>query len=156
MIDKNVCIRKAKASDIEKIIGFQLTTALETEGLQLEKTVVTNGVKAVFKDPTKGQYYIAEKSGKPVGCLLVVPEWSDWRNGTVLWIHSVYIDSNERRQGILRMLYEHLRNLVKESPHLMGIRTLVDKRNQRGIRVAQALGLRGDHYETFEWLKEKN
>jgi len=60
----------------------------------------------------------------------------------------------ERRQGVLRKLYEHLEELVKKSPHLMGLRTLIDKHNQRGLRVARALGMRGDHYETYEWLKE--
>jgi len=154
MSKKNFHIREANITEIGKIVEFQLNTALETEGLHLKKTTVMKGVKAVFDNPSKGQYYIAEKSGEPIGCLLVIPEWSDWRNGTVLWIHSIYVITRERHQGVLRKLYEHLQGLVTKSPHLIGLRTLIDKRNLRGLEVASALGMQREHYETYEWLKE--
>jgi len=147
-------IRKARASDADKIVKFQMSTALETEGMELDKQTVTKGVKAVFEQPSKGHYYIAEKKGQPIACVLVVSEWSDWRNGTVLWIHSIYVVPQERRKGVLKELYNYLQDMVLKSPNLMGIRTLIDKRNQRGIKVAQALGLLGEHYNTFEWLKK--
>jgi L-amino acid N-acyltransferase YncA len=149
-----IYIRKARAADTEKIVEFQMSTALETEGMQLDEQTVTKGVKAVFEQPSKGFYYIAEKEGQPIGCVLVVPEWSDWRNGTVLWMHSIYVVPQQRRKGVLKELYNYLQEMVLKSPNLMGIRTLIDKRNQRGIKVAQALGLPGDHYNTFEWLKK--
>ena len=154
MTKRNFRIREATVSDIEQLVELQLNTALETEGVRLEKTTVDKGVKAVFQDPSKRQYYIAEKSGQPIGCLLVVPEWSDWRNGTILWIHSIYVIPGERRQGVLRKLYEHLQSLVNKSPHLLGLRTLIDKGNLRGLEAARALGMKSEHYETYEWLKE--
>ena len=69
-------------------------------------------------------------------------------------IHSIYVIPELRRQGVLRSVYSYLQNMVAKSPHLMGLRTLVDKRNVRGIEAAKALGLEGEHYETFEWLKK--
>jgi len=40
----------------------------------------------VFDDSNKGTYMIAQCDDRIVGSLLTIPEWSDWRNGTVLWI----------------------------------------------------------------------
>jgi len=36
----------------------------------------------------------------------------------------------------------------------LGIRTLIDKGNLRGLEAARALGMKSEHYETYEWLKE--
>ena len=84
-------IRKAKSSDINQIVDFQIMMAHETEQIQLQRYTVEKGVTAVVFDPAKGQYYVAEINGKVIGSLLTTFEWSDWRNGTILWIQSVYI-----------------------------------------------------------------
>lgn len=86
-----VTIRPGLLFDIDIIADFQVKTAHETENLKLDPPIVTQGVTAVLDDPSKGKYWLAERAGEVVGCLLTVPEWSDWRNGTVLWIHSVYV-----------------------------------------------------------------
>jgi len=145
-------IRPGLLFDIEVITQFQIRMALETESLKLDPSTVLKGVTAVFDDPSKGKYWIAEKAGEVVGCLLTVPEWSDWRNGTVLWIHSVYIREEFRNQGIFRKLYAHLTQMVKETPDLRGLRLYVDKSNVSAQRVYEKLGMSGEHYHLFEWL----
>jgi len=84
-------IRKGNLSDTERIVGLQMQMAKETEGLQLDKTLVSRGVQGVFQEPARGTYWIAEEKDDILGMLLAVPEWSDWRNGTVLWMHSICI-----------------------------------------------------------------
>ena len=96
--------------------------ALETENLKLDHATVIKGVTAVFDDPVKGKYWIAESNGNAIGCLLTVPEWSDWRNGTVLWIHSVYVRPQLRKMGVFRKLYLHLKTMVEASSDLRGLR----------------------------------
>lgn len=146
-------IRLAHQNDAAAIVGFQLRMARETEGVELDLPTVTRGVQAVLDDPAKGQYWVAESGGRVVGSLLTTYEWSDWRNGTVLWIQSVYVPLELRRSGIYSRLYEHLRERVLDSPGLMGIRLYVDRRNAAAQRVYERLGMSREHYEMFEWLK---
>jgi GNAT superfamily N-acetyltransferase len=127
--------------------------AWETEELALNSETVTAGVQGVFDDPTRGEYWIAECEGEVVGSLLTVPEWSDWRNGTVLWIHSVYVIPGARKQGVFRTLYENLRVRVESSDDLKGLRLYVETGNGNAQNVYEKMGMSADHYQLFEWLK---
>lgn len=98
-------IRVAVHLDLHDIANFQIAMAKETESLDLDPATVFRGVDAVLKDQNKGEYWIAESNGIAVACLLLIPEWSDWRCATVLWIHSVYVIPKFRRSGIFRKLY---------------------------------------------------
>lgn len=146
-------IRPALPSDAPAIAEFQLRMARETEDLELDRDTVNRGVEAVFADPAKGIYWIAESAGRIVGCLLTTYEWSDWRNGTVLWIQSLYVLPEERGRGVYRALYEHLRREVEMNPSLKGIRLYVDRRNATAQRVYERLGMTREHYDLFEWMK---
>ena len=146
-------VRAAQPGDAPVIVDFQLRMARETEDLELGLDTVTRGVAAVFADPGKGAYWVAERAGKVVGGLLTTFEWSDWRNGVVLWIQSVYVVPEERGRGVYRALYEHLRRRVEADSDLKGIRLYVEKRNEAAQRVYERLGMTREHYELFEWLK---
>ena len=147
-------IRPGLLFDIPVIAEYQIKMAFETETMKLDPPTVELGVSAVFDDPSKGKYWLAEVNGQVVGCLLTVPEWSDWRNGTVLWIHSVYVHPEYRKFGVYRMLYQHLKTMVSEAPDLRGLRLYVDKTNLNAQKVYEALGMSGEHYQLYEWMKE--
>jgi GNAT superfamily N-acetyltransferase len=146
-------IRPGAAGDLETLVDFQLRMARETEALELDPGIVIRGVAAVLADPAKGSYWVAERDGGIVGSLLTTFEWSDWRNGTVLWIQSVYVVPGERGRGVYRALYEHLRRRVEGDPGLKGLRLYVDRRNAAAQEVYERLGMTREHYELFEWLK---
>lgn len=146
-------IRPGRRDDAETIVSFQLRMAEETEGLSLDEAVVRRGVHAVFDDPAKGRYWLAEVDARVAGALLTVPEWSDWRSGTVLWIHSLYVLPAYRRRGVFRALFEHLRASVVEDDSLMGLRLYVDTRNRSAKSAYEAMGMDGEHYQMYEWLK---
>ncbi len=147
-------IRRGRRKDASNIIDFQIRMAKETEDFALDRPTVEKGVHAVFDDPHKGAYWIAELDNKVVGCLLTVPEWSDWRNGTVLWIHSVYVIPSARRRGIFRMMYENLKTTVEQSADLRGLRLYVERENERAQKTYNAMGMDGNHYKMFEWMRE--
>ncbi len=149
----DVLIRPGLLFDIDIIADFQVKMALETEKLKLEPPTVIKGVTAVLDDPSKGKYWLAERAGAVVGCLLTVPEWSDWRNGTVLWIHSVYVHPDHRKAGVYKKLYLHLKQMVEESSEFRGLRLYVDKSNVGAQKVYESLGMSGEHYHLYEWLK---
>lgn len=148
-----VKIRPGLLFDIDVIADFQVRMAWETEELELDPPTVHLGVAAVFDDPSKGKYWLAEVNGEVVGCLLTVPEWSDWRNGTVLWIHSVFVKPENRKHGVFRKLYSHLRTMVESSSDLRGLRLYVEKKNNLAQKVYESLGMSNEHYHLYEWLK---
>ena len=149
----DILIRPGLLFDIPVIADYQIKMALETENMKLDPPTVDKGVSAVFDDPSKGKYWLAEADGKVVGCLLTVPEWSDWRNGTVLWIHSVYVPPEYRQHGVYKKLYTHLKEMVQTSPEYRGLRLYVDKSNINAQKVYEALGMSGEHYHLYEWMK---
>ena len=150
-------IREANLCDSQYIVDFQLSMALETEDLKLNPEIVKKGVNAVFLDDTKGAYYIAEVDGKVVASLMTTYEWSDWRNGRVLWIQSVFVDANQRGKGIYRKLYEHVKERVQhDDTDFRGIRLYVDKTNTAAQKVYEKLGMENHHYEMYEWMNDQD
>lgn len=147
-------IRQANITDSASIVEFQLAMALETEQLQLHESTVVKGVAAVFADSSKGIYYVAETDGKVVGSLLTTFEWSDWRNGTVLWIQSVYVRPEFRKKSIFSRLYKHIQEKVANNADLRGIRLYADKTNTSAHGVYEHLGMTAEHYQMYEWMKE--
>lgn len=146
-------VRTASINDLDQLVAFQLAMAYETEGIELDKSTVNKGVEAVLNDISKGQYYVATIDGTVVSSLLTTYEWSDWRNGTVLWIQSVFVKPQFRRKGIYRKMYAHIKQSVEQNPNLKGIRLYADKTNIAAQKTYQNLGMSPDHYVTFEWLK---
>ncbi|MEI7523735.1 MAG: GNAT family N-acetyltransferase [Mariniphaga sp.] len=146
-------IRKAQNGDRDSIAGFQIEMAWETEHFKLELETVQKGVTAVLENDNLGAYYIAVVENEVVGSLLTTYEWSDWRNGTVLWIQSVYVNSSHRKRGIYAALYSHIKRLVAAEESLKGIRLYVDESNKQAMEVYARLGMDGEHYRVFEWMK---
>jgi GNAT superfamily N-acetyltransferase len=144
--------REAVPADASAIIEFQLAMARETEELELDRAILTSGVNAVFADPALGRYYIAEDDGNVIGSLMITYEWSDWRNGMVWWIQSVYVIPERRGQGVYAGLYAHVKQIVEQST-VRGIRLYVDKRNTPAQQVYTKLGMNGEHYLVFEWMR---
>ncbi|MHC4110390.1 MAG: GNAT family N-acetyltransferase, partial [Planctomycetota bacterium] len=107
-------VHKAKLSDSERIVELQLKMAQETEGLELNRDVVSKGVCGVFQEPARGTYWVVEEKDEILGVLLAIPEWSDWRNGTVLWIHSLYVVQKARGRGVFKKLYLSLKEQVEQ------------------------------------------
>ena len=146
-------LRYAKPKDLGSIVDFQQRMATETEGLQLDTHVLIKGIEAVLRDNTKGRYLIAVSGTKPVGMLLTTYEWSDWQNGTVIWIQSLFVENEFRRKGVFKKMYQYLKEQVLSDSALKGIRLYVDKTNTKAIETYNSIGMNGDHYQTFEWMK---
>ncbi|NJM25348.1 MAG: GNAT family N-acetyltransferase [Bacteroidia bacterium] len=146
-------IRNATVSDIASIVRFQQSMARETEGLELDTETLQAGVAALLSDRAKGYYKVVEVDGVVIACHMVTFEWSDWRNGNVLWIQSVYVDPEYRKQGIFRKMYEHLKEEVLNDPAIKGIRLYVERNNRRAQQTYNALGMNGEHYQVYEWMK---
>lgn len=148
-----ITIRAGRVKDIGVIVDFQIRMAKETEDLALDEDILGRGVKAVFEDKSKGKYYIAEKDGRAVGMLLTIPEWSDWRNGTILWIHSLYVIPEARGKRVFTKLYQYLRKMVEDSDELMGLRLYVYRENTNAQKIYERMGMYGGRNLMYEWFK---
>ena len=146
-------IREGKLKDKPAIVTFQLNMALETESISLDKTILEQGVSKVFEDESKGKYYVAEMNGEVIASLLITYEWSDWRNKQVWWIQSVYVVNDYRNQGVFKTMYEHVKSIAKSNPNIAGIRLYVDNSNKPAQEVYGKVGMNGEHYKVFEWMK---
>ena len=111
-------IRIGKSRDIPIIADYNIAMAMETEGKTLDKEIITAGVNSIINDNSKGVYWVVEIEEELVGQLMITYEWSDWRNGTMWWIQSVYVSEDFRRQGIYTSLYENLINLANKHPRV--------------------------------------
>ena len=147
-------IRKATPADAPAIISFQQAMAMETEELELKTDIITPGVKAVFDDPAKGEYYVADDQGQVVASLMITYEWSDWRNANVWWFQSVYVIPEYRRKGIFRMMYEHVKTEGQKAG-ITGLRLYVESENIRAQKTYEAMGMDGSHYRMFEWMGDR-
>jgi len=146
----NLIIRKASNNDINTIVTFNYLMAKETETILLDKNIVKLGVKSVITDPSKAQYWIAENNNTIIGQLMVTYEWSDWRNGDMWWISSVYVTENFRRRGVFSALYKHIEHMAKENPGCCGIRLYIEKHNERAQKTYLSLGMNDAGYDVME------
>jgi GNAT superfamily N-acetyltransferase len=147
-----ITVRRAVRADSAAIVGFNLSMAAETEGKTLSAGLLTSGVAAVFDDPSKGFYVIAEDGGRPVGGLLVTAEWSDWRNAYFWWIQSVYVDPASRKRGVYGCLHRWVENAARAAGNVCGLRLYVDADNAAARSVYERMGMSRSRYDFFESL----
>jgi GNAT superfamily N-acetyltransferase len=146
-------IEKASEEHIDVLIDFQQRLAFESEGVTLDAATIRLGMKAMFADTSKGVYYIAREDNEIIGCHMITFEWSDWRNGMVWWLQSVYVKESYRKKGIFKKMYDNIIAIIKNDPGLIGLRLYVDKSNERAMKVYGAMGMDGSHYTVYEWIK---
>jgi GNAT superfamily N-acetyltransferase len=138
-------IRPAEPEDAPFLVECNAAMASETEHKTLDREVLARGTRAVFDDPRRGFYLIAELDGDPAGCLLITYEWSDWRNGDWWWFQSVYVTPAARRAGIFRALYTEVERRARAAG-AVGLRLYVERDNERAQRTYASLGMEEEAY----------
>ena len=124
-------VRDAGPDDAAVIAAFNSAMAEETEGKSLDPDIIGPGVANLLADGRRGRYWVAENDGVVVGQIMVTYEWSDWRNGNLWWIQSVYVHPDWRRKGVFSALYHHVESLASADPDAIGLRLYVEENNTR-------------------------
>lgn len=145
-------IRPASPDDWRTIAEFNVRLAAETEDKQLVAATVEAGVQGLLSDSRRGRYFVACVADRIVGQLMHTFEWSDWRNGEIWWLQSVYVHPEFRRQGVFRSLNDHLARLAEGSPGVVGLRLYVEHENTPAQRTYQSLGMTDPGYRVMEQL----
>ncbi len=147
-------IRKALQEDSMKIIEFQIKFALETKNISLVKSELQKGVEFIFKNPAVGQYYVAIFNMKVVGFCLTLNEWSDWRNGRVIWVDTIYVDAEHRGMGVSKELIKKIKEVVDQSFDYKGVRLYIGKDDIHAQKLFESLDMNANNYKLYEWLKK--
>ena len=145
----NTIIRKAVKGDEKYIAHHNCLMAFETENKKLAPAIVLKGVKAVFADPKKGFYLVAQINDNVIGNLMITYEWSDWRNSTIWWIQSVYVKKEFRKKGIYSQLYKQVINEARKEK-VNTLRLYVEKHNRSAKKVYKKLGMQQGIYDFYE------
>jgi GNAT superfamily N-acetyltransferase len=147
-------IRSAGLADRPAIVEFNRCLALETEGKQLDPITLDAGVLRALHDPDRLRYWVAEigSSARLVGQAAITREWSDWRNGWIWWVQSVYIAQPYRGRGIFRALFGQIHQEARANSDVIGVRLYVEDSNEPAQHVYRALGMNPGGYSIYEEL----
>jgi GNAT superfamily N-acetyltransferase len=149
-----VIVRPARPSDRPTIVEFNRLLAIETERKVLDPETLDVGVARALAEPDRLRYWVAEL-GEPVriaGQAAVTREWSDWRNGWLWWLQSVYVAARDRGQGVFTALFRRIREEAFAQPDVIGLRLYVENANAPAQRTYQALGMNPAPYAVYEDL----
>lgn len=145
-------VRRGQPADAATLVDFNMRMAWETEHKRLDAAILTRGVQSVFEDPAKGFYLVAENDAAVVGQLMITFEWSDWRDGWIWWIQSVYVREDHRRRGVFRSLFDEVVRQARAAGNVVGIRLYVERENTRAQATYQQLGMHDAGYAVQEMM----
>ena len=145
----DIKIREAEKYDIPVIAKFNQALAKETEDIKIDYETLVSGISNAL-NREECHYFLAELNGKVVGQIMITYEWSDWRNGIMWWIQSVFVSPEYRGKGIFRSIFYHVEQLAKKHPDVKTLRLYVMKNNLPGKSTYEALGMTNSGYVVYE------
>lgn len=146
----SVVVRDATPDDIDFIVECNCRLGAETEDKTLDRTRLASGVRRGFSHPDLCRYLIAEVAGRAAGMTMVTYELTDWRDGVIWWLQSVYVLPEFRNLGVFRAVYHHIDSLARRSPDVRALRLYVRSDNERAMRAYRTMGMTHAGYEVFE------
>ena len=154
----DVHVRRAGLEDVESLTAFNCAIARETEGKELATHTVRRGVTRGLQRGDEVTYYVAEVGGEErqvAACLMFTREWSDWRDGWLMWLQSVYVAPAYRGQGVFRTMLATATAEVQQLPDVVGMRLYVEEHNRAAQQVYFNLGFADSGYRVLEKLFSK-
>jgi GNAT superfamily N-acetyltransferase len=146
-------IRTGTIEDSGLLAAHNCAMALETENKTLDPEVAILGVEGLFERPQFGFYLVAEEDSTAAATLMVTYEWSDWRNGLIWWIQSVYVKPEYRRKGIYRAMYSQLKAMADASKvPVCGFRLYAETDNTNAHATYKECGMEVCEYLMFEQM----
>ena len=143
-------IRLGPPEDAPILARLNCAMAVETEGKELAEDRVLRGVQRGLQQGDEVTYWVAATSERIVGMLMLTREWSDWRDGWMVWIQSVYVEPDFRERGVFRSLLEHSVTAARLRPDIVGVRLYVEAQNERAQAVYRKTGFDDPNYMVME------
>jgi GNAT superfamily N-acetyltransferase len=144
-------VRRALPADLDSIVEFNLRLAEESEGIQLNPSLLRTGAELALTTGDRIQYWVAQDpSGPLLGQAGITLEWSDWRNGWIWWLQSVYVIPPARGRGVFRAMMQAIEQAALAQGDVVGLRLYVEQQNVRAQSVYHACGLKPGGYLVME------
>ncbi len=143
-------IRDAHPEDAPCLARYNQQLAKETEGKELDTDIILAGVSGGLQRPDRCRYFVAHLNEEIIGQAMITFEWSDWRNGELWWLQSVFVDPEYRRCGVFTGLYRHIEKLARENSLVRGLRLYIEEGNGPGKGVYTHLGMTHAGYHVYE------
>lgn len=150
MNTSTLMIRSATVDDFPTIVDFNCRLAEETEHKRLDPATIERGVRRALAQPELCRYWVAEQETTIVGQAMVTLELTDWRDGVLWWLQSVFVAEPHRGQGVFRALFEHIAAAAKADPDVRGLRLYVERENARAQRVYEQMGMQPSGHLVYE------
>ncbi len=146
-------VRLAVLQDAETIAKNNMKLAegfsqIEDVPLHISFRAIKKGVVSAIEDKNKGFYIVAEDRGNVVGQVFVTSEWSDWRNQEIWWLHRIFIQTDMRRKGVLRLLLRDIEKKAQEN-NIYALRLYLHQKNKDAIKAYQKLRLIESPFKIF-------
>ena len=145
-------IRDATRDDLEIIVAFNRALAVDSDDHVPDEDVLRRGVQRALERPELCRYFLAEDDATStiIGQTMITYEWTDWRDGVIWWLQSVYVHREHRRRGVFRSLFSHIQSLAEADPEVRGLRLYALTSNQRAHAAYTTCGMKHSGYEVFE------
>lgn len=145
-----ITYRAAGRDDAAVLTRFNCALALETENRILDAELVRRGVEGGLERSPEVRYFVAESESRVVGQLMLTREWSDWRNGWMAWLQSVYVEKAFRGAGVFRSLLDHAVHSIEGNDAPVCLRLYVETHNEPAMECYRRLGFRDSGYLVME------
>ena len=143
-------IRPANVDDVETLTRFNCQLSVETEGKSLDEATVRSGVMNGLRAGDEVQYFVADFEGNVIGQLMMTREWSDWRDGWMYWLQSVYVQVDYRNQGVFRSLLNAAQEFLQNRGDVACLRLYVEDENEPAMSAYRKLGFDFPGYRVME------
>lgn len=153
MSQKKFTLRRAEEKDLDILVDFNNRIALESEGHPLDLAVLRNSMKHILEDERKGIYWLACDGEKVIGQMMYVFEWSTWQDKNYMWLTDLYVLPEYRKQGVFKLLNQHLLDFYQKSPDIIGVRFYVAKTNTAVVPLYRRIGWKESKYNLWEVTK---
>lgn len=141
--------RRARLSDLQKLVFFAQEEAREAEGKVKIPTVLSKGIEAALADENIALYWVlVNKQDEPVGNVSALREWSNWNAGYYWWIQSLYISPEYRGKGYISLLLDAVK-VEAQAQGGLDLRLYVHADNIQAIKAYKKTGFRESKYKVM-------
>jgi len=145
-----ILVRDATPDDADFIADCNCRLAEETEDKTLDRKLLLSGIRRGMASVELCRYFVAEADGRRAGTTMLTYELTDWRDGVIWWLQSVYVLEEFRNQGVFRAVYGHIETLARRAQEVRALRLYVRSDNERALKTYRAMGMEAAGYEVYE------
>lgn len=131
-------------------MDFNMRLAVESGEAALDRAVLEHGVLRALERGEVCRYFLAEHEGRVVGQTMITYEWSDWQDGMIWWLQSVYVAPGHRGRGVFRLIYEHILAAARADTDACCLRLYALETNARALEVYRRVGMKPRGYVVLE------